>query len=516
MTIKRRTLVALTAAMFTVSACSPSGRNPVQPEIDAQSGKDVPTQAQNTAQLSYDVERPVMAFAGMDAHLGGEQAANDALIGLMQVYKAKIVPAGDAVPHLIPASYEAHVADGMGALGAGYMMSALVLSAVASSDQSGSQSVSSNGVKMDVGVDGDKATVTSETDATFGKLSGKVRTLAKADLCPDPAGRVHINLTVDSSQTDGAGSGANTRVTVDVDRYFDDDAKVTSDMEYDGNVQQSAFEGGKGGYVDVSMKADMKSGSVKVNSRNAEATDAHVKAVQSYVTTTAALAYFMLGMAAEGRVNSGRCVDLKVSTDPEKRSHAQPATQYTITAMPRARADGAVAAGMVTATQSGDGKLSEPGQKKRADAQFHYTGPEKASQTGKVMLESRSKRGVGKETVDFDTWLNGWRTPPGAAYWPGGVICDVNKPFTFEGEGTTLTFTPRDASAGTFTLNSHYEFGNFKGSGTYTITVNPDGKTGTLSARGNMMMNVTGAGSRAAPLKADYPLESTGASANCS
>ena len=67
------------------------------------------------------------------------------------------------------------------------------------------------------------------------------------------------------------------------------------------------------------------------------------------------------------------------------------------------KSDGAAAGGTVTATLNGGASLQPASGKVKADAKYGYTGPEKKNETASIDFESRSKRGVGKASLAFDT-----------------------------------------------------------------------------------------------------------------
>src|SRR5690606_4062694 len=122
---------------------------------------------------------------------------------------------------------------------------------------------------------------------------------------------------------------------------------------------------------------------------------------------------------------TGRCVDLQVRADPGKRTGARPNTAYTLFANPRAKLDGAPAGGTVTATLDGESTLN-PTTKVRADAQFDYANPSKKDEKASVAFEARSRRGVGRATLDFDTRKGAYRISGGQNdFQANTVVCSV-------------------------------------------------------------------------------------------
>ena len=99
---------------------------------------------------------------------------------------------------------------------------------------------------------------------------------------------------------------------------------------------------------------------------------------------------------------------LEPTTDPAKRTGLQPSTSVAISAAPRSKIDGGPVGGAVTATLSGEGAVTPSGTKVPADASFTYTAASTAGKAGKVALEARSRRGVAKAELNFDTAEDSW------------------------------------------------------------------------------------------------------------
>ena len=160
--------------------------------------------------------------------------------------------------------------------------------------------------------------------------------------------------------------------------------------------------------------------------------------------------------AAKKGWESGRCVVLEPTTSPGKRTGLKPSTAVTITAAPRSKIDGAATGGTVTATLNGASSVDPAGSKVPADATFAYVAPGEKDKSATVALEARSKRGVAKASVAFDTKAGGFALKGSIPTAPGGTritgaTCDVTQPFTAESSGDmvgTITFTPTDDVSG--------------------------------------------------------------------
>ena len=129
----------------------------------------------------------------------------------------------------------------------------------------------------------------------------------------------------------------------------------------------------------------------------------------------------------------------------------EPGSTSTITAPPRSRIDGTPTGGTVTATlTAGAASVDPTGTKVPADATFTYTAPDETNKTGTVSLEARSKRGVAKASIDFDT-AGGYTASGGTEVTFSGTVADLAAPFTLTGAGqgfdVVFSFSPTGPSA---------------------------------------------------------------------
>jgi hypothetical protein len=222
-------------------------------------------------------------------------------------------------------------------------------------------------------------------------------------------------------------------------------------MDSDVHVEQTT---GSGSHVDVSdiLSTTRNEMGSKVNGRNRNTSNEDVELAQGLAKVGRMAAMNALD-AAKKAWESGKCVKLDVRSDPAKRTGAKPNTAYTLFAEPRAKSDGAPTRGTVKATLSGEHMLNPRDKKVPADAQFDYQNPEKKDQSATIDFEARSKRGVGKASLEFDTKKGGYRI----ALDNGDSItsCDITKPFSGKiARGMiTLTFTPKDEKSGTMAFH---------------------------------------------------------------
>ena len=150
-------------------------------------------------------------------------------------------------------------------------------------------------------------------------------------------------------------------------------------------------------------------------------------------------------------------------------------------AEPRSKVDGSPTGGNVTATLKAGVQSVEPnGSPVPADANSNYTAGPEQDQSGTVAYESRSKRGVGKAEVTFNTGA------PAAYLVVGGlqdwqvnmVVCDITKPFTLESPGVGVAEFSGGLS-GTYSATGVF---NFSYAGTYQVILSDGlGSPGTMS-----------------------------------
>jgi hypothetical protein len=173
----------------------------------------------------------------------------------------------------------------------------------------------------------------------------------------------------------------------------------------------------------------------------------------------------------------------------------------------------------VTATLTGDTSIDPSGTKVPADAAFTYTAPGEKDKSASVALEARSKRGVGKADVTFDTRPGAYKVSGTIPSVPSGTpvtgtICQPDKPFTLTTSGDmvgTIRFTPKDETSGTLTFKGKVGNAPFRltGSGTYTIDVPKDSGTGTLNMSWKVTIRIPSVGSRTNSGKPTLTLTST-------
>ncbi len=287
--------------------------------------------------------------------------------------------------------------------------------------------------------------------------------------CPESDGRFQAHATADMSATSGSVGGSAT-IEVTVDGQLDDGAQIAS-KNIDFRMQMANFANGAGQFADVSggYTGDEFNG-VTVNRTGGEVTQAHMSEVMSAGTLFGVMIANQLTDAARKGWESGRCVKLEATANPGPKG-LQPSSNSTITAKPTSKLDGMPTGGSVTALLTAGGNGVDPSSTPLpADAEFTYRAPDETGKGGTVSLEARSKRGVGKATIDFETGGAPYLIVGGLQDWQvNQVVCDIMQPFTLTADIGSMELTGG--------LTGNYEFNGMFNShytGTYEISL-PDG-----------------------------------------
>ena len=504
-----RKLLLVPVAVLLV-ACTPSpgdapapGQDPLAAAVRKANAdyarmraRDPDTTARETTALEYPAYRELMKASGLDAALGGERAGDAALHALFAGFERKTRSLREELPKMLPAAYSG-IDLGYSGFAASMITGDLQNAAAIEMWDRAQQEGKTTGSFTQTAGDGSQVSMqwnaghASSTTVFEGKLpgglQGKVTTKVEVTTCPDASGKVDASFTSEAQirASGQAGTGGTIKVSARMGKFLDDDANLIDDkMESEVHVDQRTFDSYEGSFVDITDTLSTSSGEMgtKVNGRGGKANDASVQAAKG-IADMARMAAMQALEAAKKGWESGRCVDLQVTSSPGKRTGVTPGTSFKVEAKPRARSDGAPTGGSVTATLSG-GSSIEPGGKVRADATYTYKAPEEKDKSASIAFESRSKRGVGKATAEFDTKAQRayHASGGGGAFHGSGTICDLEKPFTISGSGVTMTFTPSSAQGGSYSYSGSISgFAVWGGTG-YTVSADENG--GTMNGSG--------------------------------
>lgn len=444
----------------------------------------------------------MMRESGMDTELGGAVRAKAELDALSLQFRQSLLGQAANLPRFLKA------ADGNDAVG--YLGSSMVVGAgmiatkgvgVMASENDATGSLypppTNTGVRPELAttststLDGTlalgEAVITSTFEGTTDGLTGRVASTMKFDLCPKADGTIKFSLQAQSTLKSRSGQTVSSKSEVEITRTVNDDSEYSAQMDRTAHVEYAVYGGANAGtFVDVTNNLSSSKGTMgeTVNRRSSKASNADVKAASDIAKLMTLLGH-AAGFAAETAFKSGRCVKLQPTSDPAKRSGVKPETSFALLAAPRSKIDGTPTGGSVKADLTGEGALDPAGSKVPADAKFTYVAPDAKDKKGTVAFEARSKRGIGKATLDFNTINRAYSATggsPNGQLKGSGKICSLSEPFTLTGTGVTQTFTPSSETGGSYSYTGRNAGVGLFGKGTYTVKADENG--GTLTATG--------------------------------
>ncbi len=477
-----------------------ASRVPTQAELDKLVADGPLPAAREASKLELWQHYKLMQATGMVDALGGEDQAIAALAAVSAAFERSAMAAQTDVPRMIRASFDGNgmsagvVGVGMGLFG-GMVTGGMFNGNMSEGDLARLMeqpfSVERKDGSARVEVTQGTVDTTLEQKVNEDGLTGTVKTRIHMDACPDADGKLVV--TIDSeSQMSAAGLSGAVKLNFRYERWLDDDAHLTDESASDlrNEMSGTGAAGNKLGLAEhVGWSRDGKAiDEVSREQGHSIFRPDEVANTQKLRQSTQALliltAEAMLqGMGGKPAWESGRCVDLKVRSDPAKRTGARPNTAYTLFAEPRSKLDGTPTRGTVAARLDGASSLN-PTDKVKADARFDYANPDKKDQTASVAFEARSRRGVGRATLEFDTRdKRAYRVAGGQNdFHVDQVVCSLSEPFDLKSTvGITMHMSGGDGS-GNYTVSGRAAGVTWSGNGRYTVTANGDG--GSLNARG--------------------------------
>jgi hypothetical protein len=285
------------------------------------------------------------------------------------------------------------------------------------------------------------------------------------------------------------GTGGHVKSQFRYERYLNDDAQLIDTANGGASklrVNMGGYENFESQSVDITTGHDRGGNLIFENHGErgfsifrpdeVERTRKLLEATELLQTLMAEALLRGIGSGSKPPWEGGRCVDLQVSSAPSKRKGIQPGTQFDIEAKPRARSDGAQAGGNVTAALTGGSSLQPASGKVQADGKYAYVGPEEKEKTASIAFEARSKRGVGRATLEFDTRLGrAYQMEGGADEFHGtGTVCNLAEQFFVEGSGVTVRFEPSSEQGGRYSYSGTMSGFAVYGHGTYTVKMHED------------------------------------------
>ncbi|MBO9520986.1 MAG: hypothetical protein J7518_05555 [Nocardioidaceae bacterium] len=504
-------LTSVVAAALVLTACGSTSNGPddrpakqgpvvvdgavdvpaLQQLLDTQRARSREQQETELARLDNALERELWTVSGLESALGGPEAADAAFAAHGQALTGKARAISERPVVMRPAAY---VADASGpTIGEGLFGGTLVVALGSDAVVSASNDGEHGSVQWskEAKVSGSREHVDLDIDATHESNGVTTRLVVKVGVspCPDASGRFEATAKLDISATKTGGrTGQRGTLDVAITGQVDEDAALESaDADY--RMQWSDFANSRGSFVDVSGAI----GDTKVRTATLDRSGGKPNASLQVDAVAAATTYAFLvksavADAAEKGWQSGRCVILRPTASPGPKG-MKPGTSSTVSAAPRSRIDGGPVGGTVKATLTAGGDAVSPdGTKVKADATFTYMAPDAPDKTGTVSLEARSRRGVAKASIDFDTRQGAYVASGGTQVKVSGTVADLAAPFDLQGKGTGFTvvysYTPTSSTGGTYTYAGSGSGVTMKGSGRYRITGNDPVLTLTQTGRG--------------------------------
>jgi hypothetical protein len=444
-------------------------------------------------ELSAQFERDLYNLSGLEEALGGTEAVDESITEAgswfaetavevrTAVMSAEFEPQG--IRRAAPGQTDGVPSVGMGLFG-GMMVTILGGEAAVSATNDGKTGSGdlAGGGKLEV--TGDTAAITAEhaeTDSHGVTTTLKTRNVVTP--CPAPDGTFTASASIDTSSTINQGAtGKRATLEVTITGTVDDNAALVG-YDITSRSQYADFVESKGGFLDLTLTIPRSGGaSGEVNRSGGTVTPAIVETAVALNRLMLVVAAGTLSRAAQTGWQSGRCVELTptVSAGPKGLS---PSASVTITAAPRSKIDGGPTGGTVTALLTGGEAAINPSSTPvPADAEFTYEAPGERDKTGTVSLEARSKRGVAKATIEFDTKAAYAYQIVGGLddFQTNTAVCDVLAPFNLSGGGISVDFS--GGLSGTYTYSGVF---SAAGGGEYVITLpNGPGQPGTMVGGG--------------------------------
>ena len=448
----------------------------------------------------------LMQSTGIEQALGGEAQAVEALKALGNAYERHMRAASVDMPKMIPAAFTGEgMSSGFMGMGLGsflgFVTGGMTSDAVGRMSDAQLKELSDLGpikhesdggsAELQFGADGSTSQAL-EFEVKEDGLHGKVKMKTRMVTCPDAEGRVTVDIEVDSqmSVSGKPGTGGHVKSQFKYERFLDDDARLIDTA--DGGARKLRVN--MGGYENFeSQSVDLTTGYERggnlIFENHGERgfsifRPEEVERTRKLLESTELLQTIMAESLLRGTTSgskpgweSGRCIDLQVTSAPGKRKGVQPRTTFDLEAKPRVKSDGSAAGGTVSATLTGGSSLQPSDSKVQADARFAYVAPEEKEQAASVAFESRSKRGVGRATLEFDTkFAKAYRMEGGADEFHGvGTVCNLAEQFFVEGSGVTVRFEPGSEAGGRYSYSGNMSGFAVFGHGTYTVKT--DGET---------------------------------------
>ena len=510
--IARRTIAIIAPALLLAGLASCGGEaqpdagpaassRPREADLASLRGERLLQTAREASELELWLHYKIMQANGMEQALGGEQQAVAALAAVSAAFERSAVAAQTDVPRLIPAAFDGSGLDA-GVMGVGYgLFGGLIATGMLGSLSS--KEVNDLGSKgplkfdhadgsAEIGISQAGIDSALEQKVDEHGMTGRVKTRIHLDACPDADGKLTVTIQSESQMSAGARSGL-VKISYRRERWLDDDARLTDAAAEDFQNEMSGDASTSGKLSLAERYTTGRDGQQAGGVTSQQGFDIfhiddtrHTEQLRNGTMQMLRLLAdaMLLGFMNKPPYETGRCVDLQVRADPAGRTGARPNTAYTLFANPRARLDGAPAGGTVSAALDGASTLG-PAGKVRADARFDYANPDEKDQAASVAFEARSRRGVGRATLAFDTRRpRGYRVAGGQNdFRVNTVVCSLTEPFDLKSTAGIVMHMSGGADGGSYTVSGRAAGVAWSGNGRYTVSLD-EGGGGRLNATG--------------------------------
>jgi hypothetical protein len=319
---------------------------------------------------------------------------------------------------------------------------------------------------VEIGVD------VTVTDAATGvlKRTGSFQSGGKIKLgfCPDADGKIKGSVRMSlSGGTSDAGSGtlvieAEVTGTVGEDAYLqtiDMVGQSTMTTTVNGSTRRLDSTGTLSTTVDRSGQLDVdatRGGFVTVGERGS-LTQADADEASNQITFAAGIAVWLVGDRAQGMWRSGACVEIR-ATEQSRAVRKNQLVQFE--ARPWHKIEGRELAKKIVPEFTGKASLDPVDIAVQSPVLLSFKAGPRERDKGTIMLTSTSNRGIGKLTIEFTVY--------------GGWVIDGER------GGGRIHGEKCGDPVGEWVAEGTYSQGGFEGIQTWTFTIGPDGRTGTM------------------------------------
>ena len=299
-------------------------------------------------------------------------------------------------------------------------------------------------VEVDMTLNG-AANGAAVTDKAHGKL--------EVNICPDADGVAPVRITL-QSRTDGSKGSATASSQSDISGsaklLVDDNAELSGyDFDIKGSLAQSGSDAGvKGQFAEVSAGftvpgltdsgAGVQVRDAKLTRASSAATAEFTKTTMSFTMKIITTLVYMASFQAKDLWQNGYCVEIQVSGVNDSNDLVERSSTRHFTAKVHHKFEDAELKAPIQGTLSGDKSLA-PTARKAAPVDYTYTAPAESRKKATVNLETRSKRGAAKKSLEFSTAPLGWVIDEmvnisGVPFHYTGVSCkDKDGPWEIKG-----------------------------------------------------------------------------------